>query len=678
MIRACRMHSRPAWAGLGFSIRFRRNPAEVFVTESSPPGPQSFAWTADSLAVIPPQRHRVRASLAKSFMLSFAAVLLLAMAVAGLVLGKIIIASGRSSRLATEEVVRNILVADLMREAQAVAIEADRYRVSLDKADIARAREAFARMDSRLRETSEFSQVHPAMADLAQAASALRDHRDEWFRLVADTGSLWWKFKYAAAGANSQASMMSAALGALQKGLEGPPPSGEAASVLAEASMTLSQLQTASHLFQAGDPEDNFRRQLPQVARLRDLLSKAAGLFPEGLARDTAAELADTAGDYGSNLDMLIQNRALAMRADQERTHLTVQTLASLRQLLDGNNRHMMEESADTAHTMGQATLILVVGALGCLGLGMFMALWVMQRTAAAMRPVAEAMGEDGSSLEQSVEGQLRSLEGIEGSMRGISEAARESTAHAGTMAEAASRSVASSRESSTDMEELMRAAKRAQASANAERLALEAVSKGTVEVGAIMRTLDDIAFQTSILALNAAIEAARAGEAGAGFSVVAEEVRRLAGHAADQSRQTSGHVDRMRSMILQGTQASLRTGEDLHQVVAQAEKVDGRMKDILREGASLADQSSGIADAARLQHGQISSVGQLLGSMRQMSSQSAEMAAKGRVAAAELANEVRLLSTWSRLLVPVAAPWRALPRLWKGRIRSKAQSPAV
>jgi len=83
-------------------------------------------------------------------MLSFAAVLLLAMAVAGLVLGKIIIASGRSSRLATEEVVRNILVADLMREAQAVAIEADRYRVSLDKADIARAREAFARMDSRL------------------------------------------------------------------------------------------------------------------------------------------------------------------------------------------------------------------------------------------------------------------------------------------------------------------------------------------------------------------------------------------------------------------------------------------------------------------------------------------------------------------------------------------------
>jgi methyl-accepting chemotaxis protein len=599
-------------------------------------------------------------------MLSFAAVLILAMAASGLVLGKIIVASGRTARLADEEVVRNILVADLMREAQTAAIAADRFRETLDKADIARAREAFKRMDAKLEETRVFAERYPDMLDLVQASSELRKRREEWLKLVADTGDLWWKFKFAASGANSQASMMAAALGALQKGLEGQPPTGEAAATLADASMVLAQVQTASHLFQSGDSEDNFRRQLPQLPRLRQFLSKAASLLPEGAQRDTAAELADTAGDYGSNLDMLLQNRALAMAADTERTRLTGLTLASLKQLLDGNNRHMMEESSATAHTMGQATLILVIGAFSCLGLALFMAVWVMQRTASAMRPVAEAMGEDGSTLERAVERQFRSLESIEVSMCGISKAAGETAVLADSMANAASRSAVSGRDSTGDMVALKDAAKHALSTAEAERVAMEAVRKSTAEVGAIMRSLDDIAFQTNILALNASIEAARAGEAGAGFAVVAGEVRRLAGHASEQSHRTAAHVESMRRMIEEGERASRRTGEDLQHVVAQAEKVDGRLRDILKESSSLAQQSAQIAEAAKEQNDQIESVGGLLSSMHQMSSHSSDMAAKGRAAAADLAKEVGLLSSAFRLLSVIAAPWRVFPRLWR------------
>jgi methyl-accepting chemotaxis protein len=62
----------------------------------------------------------------------------------------------------------------------------------------------------------------------------------------------------------------------------------------------------------------------------------------------------------------------------------------------------------------------------------------------------------------------------------------------------------------------------------------MDAISKSSSQVAGVLKRIDEIAFHTNILALDAAVEAARAGEAGAGFSVVADEVRLLAHRAAD------------------------------------------------------------------------------------------------------------------------------------------------
>ncbi len=155
-------------------------------------------------------------------------------------------------------------------------------------------------------------------------------------------------------------------------------------------------------------------------------------------------------------------------------------------------------------------------------------------------------------------------------------------------------------------------------------------ISETVRQTQGIVKTIDEIAFQTNLLALNAAIEAARAGESGAGFSVVADEVRNLALRASQAAKNTDSLIEAVIKKIEQGTQLTEKTNTDFSQVMsssskaselvggiasASAEQVQGfdnisnsvgEMEKITQDNAANAEETASIAEEMSHQSGQI------------------------------------------------------------------------
>ena len=229
----------------------------------------------------------------------------------------------------------------------------------------------------------------------------------------------------------------------------------------------------------------------------------------------------------------------------------------------------------------------------------------------------SEQVASGAQSLARGASEQAVSVEELSSTISGISVRVEENARNAKQADEEAQKVKAGTQESSRYMEDML--------------YAMMEISDSSKEIIKIIKTIEDISFQTNILALNAAVEAARAGAQGRGFSVVAGEIRKLANQASAASKNTAAFIEKNMQNIENGKNTANKTAGALAEAVKGVDRITNALNTIA--GAS---------------EGQAAAVRQIMESMNEIScviQSNSSTAEESAAASEELSSQAQLLS---------------------------------
>jgi methyl-accepting chemotaxis protein len=255
---------------------------------------------------------------------------------------------------------------------------------------------------------------------------------------------------------------------------------------------------------------------------------------------------------------------------------------------------------------------------------------WFGRRTARPLQRISKDMSESAHVVDDSAQQVSSAAQGLAHSASAQASALEETSSSIEELSSMARQNAAHSTEATKFMAETRGMVETANSGMKLAAAAMEGVAKASNETAAIIKTIDEIAFQTNILALNAAVEAARAGEAGAGFAVVAEEVRALATRSAEASRNTAQLIETTRARVKDaGTQVSA-CGEAFAGIAANTQKIDKLLTE--------------VATASQEQNLGISEINKATAQMDQMVQSNAAAAEEASAASEELAGQAQMM----------------------------------
>jgi uncharacterized phage infection (PIP) family protein YhgE len=274
----------------------------------------------------------------------------------------------------------------------------------------------------------------------------------------------------------------------------------------------------------------------------------------------------------------------------------TDSVLVSIKKVAGRAAESMTEESQkaqkENLAMESRAKILLMSLSIGALVVGSLLGVFVAMSIARTLKEVADQLA---AGADQTASASAQVSASAQSLAEGASEQAaslEETSASLEEMAGMTRRNAENTQKATVLSGQARTAAEAGAGDMHAMSEAMVAIKKSSDDIGAIIKTIDEIAFQTNILALNAAVEAARAGEAGAGFAVVADEVRNLAQRAAAAAKETAGKIEGAITKTAQGVQINDRVGLGLKEIVEKVRMVDSLVAEV---ASASREQSQGI-----------------------------------------------------------------------------------